>query len=122
MSVTPYLTLADASAAIDFYKKAFGAVEHVRQPTEDGKKVMHAVLEIAGGTIFLSDMGAAEKPASVGIALGLDNAQAVDAMAARVTAAGATITFGPQDMFWGDRYAELTDPFGHHWMLTGPKG
>jgi uncharacterized glyoxalase superfamily protein PhnB len=55
------------------------------------------------------------------VALGLESAQAVDAMAARVAAAGATINFGPQDMFWGDRFAELTDPFGHSWMLSAPK-
>ena len=122
MSVTPYLTLKDANAAIDFYVKAFGAVEQSRLPAENGKKIMHAVLEIAGGMVFLSDMGPGEKPASVAVALGLDNAQAVDAMAARVAEAGATITFGPQDMFWGDRFAELIDPFGHSWLLTAPKG
>jgi PhnB protein len=121
MSVTPYLTLADASAAIDFYEKAFGAVEQFRLPANDGKKIMHAVLQIAGGTIFLSDMGPSERPASVAVALGLDGAQAVDALAARVAEAGATITFGPQDMFWGDRFAELTDPFGHRWILSAPK-
>ena len=121
MSVTPYLALADANAAIDFYVRAFGAVEQFRLPAEDGKKIMHAVLGIAGGTIFLSDMGPSQKPASVAIALGLDSAQAVDALAARVAAAGATITFGPQDMFWGDRFAELTDPFGHRWILNAPK-
>ena len=122
MSVTPYLNLADAKAAIGFYVEAFGAVETFRLPAEDGKKIMHAVLEIAGGAIFLSDMGPDQRPASVAIALGLESAQAVDALAARVADAGATITFGPQDMFWGDRFAELTDPFGHRWMLTAPKG
>ena len=66
MSVTPYLTLADANAAIE-------------------------------------------------------NAQAVDSTAKRVAAAGATINLGPQDMFWGDRFAELTDPFGHRWLLSAPK-
>jgi len=122
MSVTPYLTLTDATAAIEFYVKAFGAVEKFRLPAQDGKKIMRAVLEIAGGTIFLSDMAPSQKPASVAISLGLESAQAVDAMAARVAKSGATITFGPQDMFWGDRFAELTDPFGHRWMLNAPKG
>jgi PhnB protein len=121
MSVTPYLTLTDANAAIDFYVEAFGAVEQFRLPAEDGKKIMHAVLEIAGGPLFLSDMGPSQKPAGVAIALGLESAQAVDALAARVAEAGATISFGPQDMFWGDRFAELTDPFGHRWMLNAPK-
>ena len=121
MSVTPYLQVTDAKKAIDFYVEAFGAVEQFCLPAEDGKKIMHAVLAIAGGTVFLSDMAPPAKPASVSVALGLENAQAVDAMAARVAAAGATINFGPQDMFWGDRFAELTDPFGHSWMLSAPK-
>jgi PhnB protein len=121
MSVTPYLTLPDANAAIDFYAKAFGAEEKFRLPSEDKKKVMHAVLEIAGGQLFLSDMGPFQKPASVAVALGLENARAVDATAARFREAGGTITFGPQDMFWGDRFAELTDPFGHSWLLSAPK-
>ncbi len=121
MSVTPYLTLTDAKAAIDFYVKAFGAVEQFRLPADDGKKIMHAVLSVAGGTVFLSDMGPSQQPASVAVALGLENAQAVDALATRVAEAGATINFGPQDMFWGDRFAELTDPFGHRWLLSAPK-
>jgi uncharacterized glyoxalase superfamily protein PhnB len=121
MSVTPYLNVTDANAAIGFYVKAFGAEEKFRLPAEDGKKVMHAVLEIAGGTVFLSDMAPASKPAAVSIALGLENARAVDALAARVKEAGGTITLAPQDMFWGDRFAELTDPFGHRWMLNAPK-
>jgi PhnB protein len=121
MSVTPYLNVADARAAIDFYVKGFGAVEQFRLPATDGKKVMHAVLEIAGGTIFLSDMGPDRTPASVAVTLGFDDAPAVDAMAARVAKAGATITLGPQDMFWGDRFAEVTDPFGHQWILRAPK-
>jgi PhnB protein len=121
MSVTPYLNVADASAAIDFYVKGFGAVEQFRLPATDGRKVMHAVLEIAGGTVFLSDMGPDRTPASVAVTLGFDDSQAVDAMAARVAEAGATITLGPQDMFWGDRFAEVTDPFGHQWILRAPK-
>ena len=98
MSVTPYLTVTDAAAAIGFYVEAFGAEEKFRLPAEDRKKIMHAVLEIAGGTVFLSDMGPGQKPASVAIALGLDNAAAVDALAARVAKAGATITLpsGPR--------------------------
>ena len=121
MSVTPYLQVTDAKKAIDFYVEAFGAVEQFRLPAEDGKKIMHAVLAIAGGTVFLSDMGPPKQPAGVSVALGLENAKAVDVMAARVAAAAATINFGPQDMFWGDCFTELTDPFGHSWMLSAPK-
>jgi PhnB protein len=122
MSVTPYLNVADANAAIAFYVKALGAVETTRMPAGDGKKIMHAVLEVAGGTIFLSDMGPRQQPAGVSVALGLDNARALDALAARLAEAGATITFGPQDMPWGARFAEVTDPFGHRWMLNARNG
>jgi PhnB protein len=121
MSVTPYLSVADAQAAIRFYGEALGAIEKLRMPAEDGRKTMHAELEIAGAAVFLSDMGPAEKPAGVSLALGLAEAKEVDAVAARMKAAGATLDFGPEDMFWGDRFAQLTDPFGHHWMLTAPK-
>ncbi len=121
MSVTPYLNVADASAAIGFYVDVLGAVEQFRLPGEDPKKVMHAVLAIAGGQIFLSDMATPREPTGISIALGLENARAVDALAARLAAHGATINFGPEDMFWGDRFAEVTDPFGHCWLLTAPK-
>ena len=121
MSVTPYLSVPDANAAIDFYTKAFGAAEKFRLPSDDKKKVMHAVVEIAGGQVFMSDMGPSQQPAGVSVALGLENARAVDATAARFREAGGIIKFGPQDMFWGDRFAELTDPFGHSWLLTAPK-
>ena len=118
---TPYLSVPDANAAIAFYAGGFGAVERFRLPHEDGVKTMHAEIEIAGAKIFLSDMGPAPKPTGVGIALGFENAKTVDAVAARAKEHGATINVGPEDMFWGDRFAELTDPFGHTWMLTAPK-
>lgn len=122
MSVTPYLTVTDAKAAIRFYEEALGAVEKFRLPAEDGKKLMHAELEIAGGQIFLSDMSSSpQKPAGVAVALGLDKPKDLDALVARMKGAGATLAFGPEDMFWGDRFAELSDPFGHSWLLTAPK-
>jgi PhnB protein len=120
MSVTPYLNLPDADAAIRFYTKAFGAAETLRMPAEDGKKVMHAVLQIAGGEVFLSDMGPSRTPGGIAVALGLESPRAVDAMAERFASAGGKVTFGPQDMFWGARFAELTDPFGHSWLLNAP--
>jgi PhnB protein len=122
MSVTPYLAVPDAKAAIRFYEEALGAVEKFRLPAEDGRRIMHAELQVAGGQIFLSDMSPSpQKPAGVGMALGLEQAKDVDALAARMEGAGATLEFGPQDMFWGDRFAELSDPFGHRWLLTAPK-
>jgi uncharacterized glyoxalase superfamily protein PhnB len=119
-TVTPYLSVPDASTAIAFYAGAFGAVERFRLPHEDGRKTMHAEIEIAGAQIFMSDMGTATKPSGVAIALSLENAKAVDALAARAKTAGAKINVGPEDMFWGDRFAEIEDPFGHTWMLRAP--
>lgn len=55
------------------------------------------------------------------MALGFGQAKDVDALAARMKGAGATLEFRPEDMFWGDRFAELSDPFGHRWLLTAPK-
>src|SRR5262245_33703645 len=104
MSVTPYLMVPDANAAFALYAKAFGAEEKFRLPAEDGKKVMHGVLGLAGGEIFLSDMGPAERPAGVSVALGLDRADALDALVERAKAAGVTVSFGPQTLPWG-RYA-----------------
>jgi PhnB protein len=120
MTVTPYLSLQDANAAIAFYVKAFGAEEQFRLPGKDGK-IMHAVLAVAGAQVFLSDAGPAGTPGGVSIALGLDKAADVDTWAARFAAAGGTITHAPEDMFWGDRFAELRDPFGHTWLLDAPK-
>jgi PhnB protein len=125
MSVVAYLTLSDANAAIQFYKQVFGAVEKARMPSEDGKKIMHAALEFAGGQLFLADdfqnspKGAARARASVFV--GYDKAADVDAIAAKAKRADATINTQPQDMFWGDRFAQFTDPFGHEWMIGAPK-
>jgi PhnB protein len=126
MSATPYLTLSDANAAIEFYKKVFGAIEKARMPAEDGKRLMHAELEIAGGRLFLSDdfqgtrTGTARAKTSVFV--GYDHAKDVDATFAKAKSANVTVITEPQDMFWGDRYAQFTDPFGHEWMLGAPKG
>jgi PhnB protein len=125
MALTPYLTLSDANAAIEFYKKAFGAVEKARMPSEDGKKLMHAELEFAGGRLFLSDdftgaaIGAARARAAIFI--GLDKASDVDKVVDRAESAGAKVNQQPEDMFWGDRFAQFTDPFGHDWMVGARK-
>ncbi len=125
MSLTPYLTLSDANAAIEFYKKAFGATEKARMPSQDGKKLMHAELEFAGGRLFLSDdfTDAAKGTARVrtSVFIGLERAADVDKITDRAESAGAKINQQPQDMFWGDRFAQFTDPFGHEWMVGAPK-
>jgi len=126
MAITPYLTLTDANAAIEFYKRVFGAVEKARMPAEDGKRIMHAELEFAGQRLFLSDNLSGEPVAKgrpiASVFVGYDKAADVDAVAQKAKRADAIINQEPEDMFWGDRFAAFTDPFGHHWMIGAPKG
>ena len=125
MSVIPYLTIAGGrgAAAADFYKLLFDAKETMRMPAEDGKRMMHVALEFHGGGLFLSDdfAGEAAKPAMSSVFVRLDKPADVDATAAKAKALGATITQQPEDMFWGDRYARFTDPFGHSWQVGATK-
>jgi uncharacterized glyoxalase superfamily protein PhnB len=121
-TVTPYLCIKNAAQAVEFYKKAFGAVETARLPGPQGK-IMHAMLRIGDSALMLVDempeWGAlgpkALKGSPVTIHLYVDD---VDAFAARAVKAGAKITMPVEDMFWGDRYGKLEDPFGHHWSLA----
>jgi uncharacterized glyoxalase superfamily protein PhnB len=120
-SVTPHLVCAGAAEAIEFYKKAFGAVEQARLPGPQGK-LMHAMIRIGDSAVMLVDempeWGAlgpkALKGSSVTIHLYVDDA---DAFVARAVKAGAKVTMPVADMFWGDRYGKLEDPFGHHWSI-----
>lgn len=121
-TVTPYLTLDDASRAIEFYKKAFGAQEIMRMGGPSGK-IVHAEIKIGDSHIMISD----EMPrvterspqslggSTVGIFLYVDN---VDSVFNQAVSAGAKSEMPPQDMFWGDRFGKLVDPFGHHWALA----
>jgi len=127
--VTPYLTVKGAAQAIQFYQSAFGATENLRMPADDDKRLMHASLTINGGTVMLSDEipehgGPAaptrERPAPVAVAIALTKPADVDATYRRAVDAGAKGTMEPADMFWGDRFAMLLDPFGHRWMLNAP--
>ncbi|MBI4205937.1 MAG: VOC family protein [Betaproteobacteria bacterium] len=120
-SVTPHLVCAGAADAIEFYKKAFGAVEQARLPGPQGK-IMHAMIRIGDSAVMLVDempeWGAlgpkALKGTPVTIHLYVDDA---DAFVARAVKAGAKVTMPVADMFWGDRYGKLEDPFGHHWSV-----
>ncbi len=121
-SVTPHLVCAGAAEAIEFYKKAFDAVETSRLPGPAGK-LMHASVRIGDSAVMLVD----EAPewgmfgpkslngSPVTIHLYVD---AVDAVVARAVEAGAKVTMPVADMFWGDRYGVLEDPFGHHWSIA----
>ena len=120
-TVTPHLICAGAADAIEFYKNAFGAVELTRMPGSDGK-VMHASIRIGDSVIMLNDempewgsFGAKHlKGSPVIIHLYVENADAAFDQAVR---AGAKVTMPLDDMFWGDRYGKLEDPFGHQWSI-----
>ena len=119
--VTPYLAIDGAAAAIDFYKKAFGASERMRMPGPEGK-IGHAEIEIGGSVIMLADPWPEGKfvpprggEASVSIHLYVDDA---DAVFARAVAAGATQVQAMETKFYGDRSGSLRDPFGHLWHVA----
>ena len=124
-TVTPYLIVRNAAAALDFYKKAFGAVELMRFPGPGGK-LMHAEMKIGDSPVMLAD----EMPdeghvgpqtlggAAVSLLLYVEN---VDARFAQAVAAGATVKRAVADQFYGDRTGTLADPFGHVWSLATHK-
>ena len=125
-TITPHISIKNASAAIEFYKKAFGAQEHCRMLGPDGKAIMHAVIQIGDSVLMLNDefpnMGCLSpttlKGSPVAIHLYVDN---VDVVFNRAVKAGAKTTLPVQDMFWGDRYGKLEDPFGHQWSIATHK-
>jgi len=123
--ITPHLAIRDrrAAEAIDFYTRAFGARELHRVPTEDGR-IMHCHLEINGGALMLNDdfpeyRGGGEAPAPEGVTLHLQVPD-VDAFWQQAVGAGATVTMALEDQFWGDRYGQVQDPFGHRWSIGAP--
>jgi PhnB protein len=128
-SLTPHIICTNAGAAIDFYKNAFGAQERVRMPGPDGQKVMHAELKIGDAIIMLADefpeMGdcGGRSPQSLGGTCATMHLYVpdVDSAFERAIKAGATVAMPVSDMFWGDRYGQITDPFGHRWSLATHK-
>jgi PhnB protein len=127
--ITPYLTIKGANEAIEFYKKAFGATENARLAAEDGKRLMHAEISLHGGVVLLSDefpeydMVAApanDVSSPVAVALHFTKPADLDAAFKRAAAAGARIVTEPADMFWGGRFAALSDPFNHRWLMHSP--
>lgn len=121
-SLTPMLTLRGAAQAIEFYKKAFGAEELYRMPAPDGT-VMHAELRIGDSVVMLGEEMlemAAPSPLALGGSTGglLIYVERCDEAFARAVKAGATSVQAPADMFWGDRYGSVKDPYGHRWSLA----
>ncbi|HRP98069.1 MAG TPA: VOC family protein [Rhodocyclaceae bacterium] len=121
-SVTPHLVCDGAARAIDFYREAFGATEEARLPGPDGK-LMHAMVRIGDSAVMLVDENRewgtlgpkALKGTPVTLHLYVDD---VDAFVARAVSVGATVLMPINDMFWGDRYGVLEDPFGHRWSVA----
>jgi len=125
-TVTPHVVVNDGRAAIEFYKKAFGAEEITAMPGPDGKSIMHAQLKIGDSMLMLGGEfpGSAErcgmaspvtaKVTTCAIHLYVEN---VDASFDRAVKAGATVVMPPMDAFWGDRYGQVKDPFGHLWTM-----
>jgi len=124
-TITPQLTVRDAARAMDFYKRAFGAREVMRMASPDGK-IMHAELKIGDSLFFLGDEfpeSGCRSPQSLGgtsasLHVYVPN---VDAAFKRAVDAGAEARMPVSDMFWGDRYGKVADPFGHEWGLATHK-
>jgi PhnB protein len=124
-TVTPYLVVHDAAKAIDFYKRAFDAKEIMRMEGPPGK-IGHAELHIGDSVVMLADempQAVTKAPQTVGgttcgIFLYVTD---VDAVYQKAVGAGGKATMPPADMFWGDRYGQLTDPFGHSWSIATHK-
>jgi uncharacterized glyoxalase superfamily protein PhnB len=135
-SLTPDLAIKGASEAIDFYKQVFGAHEISRSPGPDGKMIIHAQLQIGDSPFFLADVlpqmeeqrGQRDQMA-VGSAGGPEHSRVVlnlyvedaDAVFDRAVKAGAEVVMPIADMFWGDRYGQVRDPYGHIWAIATRK-
>lgn len=128
-TLSPHIQVRGASKAIEFYKKAFGAEEVARMPGPDGKSIMHAELKFGNSMLMMCE----EQPGGEGcgcvspqttgrttavLHLYVENA---DAFFDRAVKAGAKATMPLMDMFWGDRYGQVTDPFGHVWSIATHK-
>jgi PhnB protein len=125
----PHLVVNNAVKAIEFYKKALGAVEVRRMPEQGGgPRLMHAELQIGDATLMLCDdfpeycggvarAPKADTPAAITLHLCVTNC---DAAIDRAVTAGATVKMPATDMFWGDRYGQVRDPFGHEWSFAHP--
>jgi len=124
-TLSAYLAVENAAEAIDFYKRAFGATERGRMDAPDGR-LAHAELQVGDSVVMLSDpfpQSTCKPPkelggTSVGLFLYVED---VDATFQQAVDAGAKATSPLEDMFWGDRFGKVTDPFGHEWQLATHK-
>lgn len=121
-TVTPHLVVQGAAKAIDFYKNAFGAEEIVRVPgPDDSGKLIHACVQIGDAMVMLADDfvgcsmapdGSGNTPVTVHLFV-----PDTDATIAKAVEHGAKVVMPAMDMFWGDRYGQIVDPFGHRWSV-----
>ncbi len=128
--IVPYLTVQGGLEAIKFYEEAFDAEEISVMMADDGKRVLHAELELHDCPLMLSDSfaemgGTTSAPGTAGgtsvtIHLDLKKAKQVDRTMEQAAQAGATVIMPAQDMFWGARYGRIRDPFGHVWSFNAP--
>ena len=121
-TLTAYLAVDDAAAAIEFYKEAFGATERGRMDAPGGK-IGHAELQIGDSVFMLSDpfpQSSVKSPKEAGTTTSsiFVYSEDVDAAIQRAVDAGATVEQEPTDMFWGDRFGSVADPFGHRWAIA----
>lgn len=123
--LVPHLVVDGAAKALEFYAKAFGAEETCRMPSPDGR-LMHAEMTIGDQTIFLCDDfpeycgGKSRTPTALGGSTVTIHryVKDCDAAIAKAEKAGASVLMPAEDMFWGDRYGSVTDPFGHTWSFA----
>jgi PhnB protein len=121
-TLTAYLAVDDAAAAIEFYKEAFGATERGRMDAPGGK-IGHAELQIGDSVFMLSDpfpQSSVKSPKEAGTTTAsiFVYSEDVDTAIQRAVDAGATVEQEPTDMFWGDRFGSVADPFGHRWAIA----
>ena len=120
--LVPYLTVSSATEASAFYQKAFGATEAARHPLDEKGRTMHIHLSINGASLMLSDAypeygHPLTPPSAFNLTLQVKD---IDSWWARAVAAGAESVMPVQEMFWGDRYGQLRDPFGVAWAMNQP--
>jgi PhnB protein len=122
-TITAHLVVRGGDQAVEFYKKAFGAQVLGVHHTPDGSKVMHAELKIGDSRFMLADefpgMGTCQSPQALGGSTVVMNiyVEDVDRLFNQAVSAGAKVTMPLANQFWGDRYGQISDPFGHHWAL-----
>ena len=124
LRMVPHLVVDGAAEAIEFYIRAFGAAVVQRMPVKDGKRLMHAELSLDGHSFFLCDAfpehegaGVPPEPGKTNVTLHLF-VHDIDGVFQQAIDAGAEPLMPPTNMFWGDRYGQVLDPFGHRWSLA----